>query len=161
MAIVSTQVFCGGISPYTLFFGCSYSDIAFVGASVAAVALMGTLFGYYIVRIKSFEQIFPRMMKADFMLTAMYFAVSFSAPELLAGKVMIWLFGTWILGMLLAPFNAERTLTKKITEYGSIVALGALLTAHFVPFLNSYGSSYTMGMMVSSVTTVFGAGRQK
>ena len=49
------------------------------------------------------------MMKADFIMTAMYFGVAFSAPEMIAGKVMIWLFGIWVLGMLLAPFNREMT----------------------------------------------------
>jgi hypothetical protein len=101
------------------------------------------------------------MMKADFIMTAMYFGVAFSAPEMIAGKVMIWLFGIWVLGMLLAPFNREMTLLKKVTEYGSLVALGALLTAHFIPAFQEYGSSYTLGMMVSSVLSMFGAGRTK
>jgi hypothetical protein len=47
---------------------------------------------------------------------------------------MIWLFGVWILGMLLAPFNKEQTILKKVTEYGAMVALGILLTAHFIHF---------------------------
>lgn len=101
------------------------------------------------------------MMKADFIITAMYFGAAFSVPEMIAGKVMIWLFGMWILGMLLAPFNKEMTLLKKIGEYGSLVALGALLTAHFMPAFQEYGSSYTLGMMVSSVTGLFGAGRTR
>jgi hypothetical protein len=74
---------------------------------------------------------------------------------------MIWLFGVWILGMLLAPFNKERTILKKVTEYGAMVALGILLTAHFIPILQEYESSYTIGMMVSSVLSLFGAGRDK
>jgi len=53
------------------------------------------------------------------------------------------------------------TLLKKVTEYGSLVALGALLTAHFIPAFQEYGSSYTLGMMVSSVLSMFGAGRTK
>jgi hypothetical protein len=101
------------------------------------------------------------MMKADFIITAMYFAVAFSAPSMIAGKVMIWLFGMWVLGMLLAPFNREMTILKKVTEYGSLVALGALLTAHFIPAFQEFGSSYTLGMMVSSVLGMFGAGRVK
>jgi len=137
------------------------SNIFYVGASTAAVAVMGALFGNYVVRLKSFDPIFARMMKADFIMTAMYFGVAFSAPEMIAGKVMIWLFGIWVLGMLLAPFNREMTLLKKITEYGSLVALGALLTAHFIPAFQEYGSSYTLGMMVSSVLSMFGAGRTK
>lgn len=137
------------------------SNIFYVGASTAAVAVMGALFGNYVVRLKSFDPIFARMMKADFIMTAMYFGVAFSAPEMIAGKVMIWLFGIWVLGMLLAPFNREMTLLKKVTEYGSLVALGALLTAHFIPAFQEYGSSYTLGMMVSSVLSMFGAGRTK
>lgn len=122
---------------------------------------MGALFGNYVVRLKSFDPIFARIMKADFIMTAMYFGVAFSAPEMIAGKVMIWLFGIWVLDMLLAPFNREMTLLKKVTEYGSLVALGALLTAHFIPAFQEYGSSYTLGMMVSSVLSMFGAGRTK
>ncbi|MCI0559139.1 MAG: hypothetical protein MN733_11635 [Nitrososphaera sp.] len=160
MAIASSQIFCGAIEPSVVFFQCG-SNIGYVAGSVAAVAIMGALFGYYIVRLKAFEVIFARMMKADFIITAMYFGVAFSAPSMIAGKVMIWLFGIWILGMLLAPFNRELTILKKVTEYGSLVALGALLTAHFIPAFQEYGSSYTLGMMVSSVLGMFGAGRAK
>lgn len=161
MAIASSYVFCGSIEPNTIFLQCGTSNIIYIGGSVAAVAIMGALFGNYIIRLKSFETIFARMMKADFITTAMYFGVAFSAPEVIAGKVMIWLFGIWILGMLLAPFNREMTLLKKVTEYGSLVALGALLTVHFIPAFEEYGSSYTLGMMVSSVLGMFGAGRAK
>ena len=160
MAIVSSEVFCGGIDPSTLFIECG-ANVAYVAGSTAAVAIMGAMFGYYIVRLKTFEQIFARMMKADFIITAMYFGVAFSAPEMIAPKVMIWLFGMWILGMLLAPFNTERTLLKQVAEYGSLVALGALLTLHFIPAFQELGSSYTLGMMVSSVIGMFGSGRVK
>ena len=161
MAIASSYVFCGSIEPDILFLQCGTSNIIYVGGSVATVAIMGALFGHYVIRLKSFDSIFARMMKADFIMTAMYFGVAFSAPEVIAGKVTIWLFGIWILGMLLAPFNREMTLLKKVTEYGSLVALGALLTAHFIPAFQAYGSSYTLGMMVSSVLSTFGAGRTK
>ena len=161
MAIASSYVFCGSIEPDTLFMQCGTSSIIYLGGSVAAVAVMGALFGYYVIRLKSFDTIFAKMMKADFIMTAMYFGVAFSAPEVIAGKVMIWLFGIWILGMLLAPFNKEMTLLKKVTEYGSLVALGALLTAHFIPAFQEYGSSYTLGMMVTSVLGMFGSGRAK
>jgi hypothetical protein len=161
MAIASSYVFCGSIEPNTVFLQCGTSNIIYIGGSVAAVAIMGALFGNYIIRLKSFEPIFARMMKADFIITAMYFGVAFSAPEAIAGKVMIWLFGIWVLGMLLAPFNRDMTILKKVTEYGSLVALGALLTVHFIPAFHEYGSSYTLGMMVSSVMGLFGAGRGK
>ena len=46
MAIVSSYVFCG-INPYVLFFDC-VKNVPFVGGSIAAVAIMGALFGYYI-----------------------------------------------------------------------------------------------------------------
>lgn len=160
MAIVSSQVFCGGIDPSMVFFQCGAS-IGYVAGSTAAVAIMGAVFGYYIVRLKTFEQIFARMMKADFIITAMYFGVAFSAPEMVAGKVMIWLFGMWVLGMLLAPFNRDRTVLKQVAEYGSLVALGALLTVHFIPAFQEFGSSTTLGMMVSSVIGMFGSGRAK
>ncbi|HEY7228267.1 MAG TPA: hypothetical protein VH481_09090 [Nitrososphaeraceae archaeon] len=160
MSIVSSYVFCGSINPYILFFHC-VDNVPFVGVSVAAVAIFGAFFGYYITKLKSFDSIFPHLMMGDFIVTAMYFGASFSAPSIIASKVMIWLFGVWILGMLLAPFNKERTNIKKVTEYGSMVALGTLLTAHFIPFLQEYESSYTIGMMVSSVLSLFGAGRDK
>ena len=160
MAIVSSQVFCGGIDPSTLFLQCG-ANVAYVAGSTAGVAIMGAMFGFYIVRLKTFEQIFARMMKADFIITAMYFAVAFSAPEMVAAKVMIWVFGMWVLGMLLAPFNRERTILKQVAEYGSLVALGALLTLHFIPAFQEFGSSTTLGMMVSSVIGLFGSGRAK
>ena len=160
MSIVSSYVFCGSINPYVLFFHCT-DNVPFVGASIAAVAIIGTLFGYYIIKLKSFDSIFPNLMMGDFIVTAMYFAASFSAPSIIASKVMIWLFGVWILGMLLAPFNKDRTILKKVTEYGALVALGTLLTAHFITFLQEFQSSYTVAMMVTSVLSLFGAGRDK
>jgi hypothetical protein len=160
MAIVSSYVFCGSINPYVLFFDC-VENVPFVGGSIAAVAIMGALFGYYISKLRSFDLIFSNLMMGDFIVTAMCFGASFSAPSSIASKVMIWLFGVWILGMLLAPFNKDRTTIKKITEYGSLVALGTLLTAHFIPFLQEYESSYTVSMMVTSVLSLFGAGRDR
>ena len=77
---------------------------------------------------------------------------------------MIWLYGIWILGMLLAPFapfDKHRTVLKKVTEYGAMVALGILLTAHFIPFLQEYESSYTVSMIVTSILSMFGAGRDR
>ena len=100
-------------------------------------------------------------MMGDFLVTAMYFAASFSAPAAIASKVMIWLYGIWILGMLLAPFDKHRTVLKKVTEYGAMVALGILLTAHFIPFLQEYESSYTVSMIITSILSMFGAGRDR
>ena len=100
-------------------------------------------------------------MMGDFIVTVMYFAASFSATAAIASKVMIWLYGIWILGMLLAPFDKHRTLLKMVTEYGAMVALGTLLTAHFTPFLQEYESSYTVSMIVTSILSMFGAGRDR
>jgi hypothetical protein len=158
MAVASSQVFCGSIEPSVIFFNC-IDNVAYVGGSIASVAIMGALFGYYVIRIKAFDSIFARMLKADFIITAMYFGVAFSAPEFVSMKVMTWLFGIWILGMLLAPFDKDMILVKKITQYGSIVALGALLTVHFIPTFEQFGDSYTIGMMVSSILGIFGSGR--
>lgn len=160
MAIVSSYVFCGSINPNVLFFHC-IENVPFVGGSIAAVAIIGILFGYYVSKLGSFDPIFSNLMMGDFMVTAMYFGASFSAPPLIASKVMIWLFGVWILGMLLAPFNKDQTILKKVTEYGALVALGTLLTAHFIPFLQEYQSSYTVSMMVTSILSLFGAGRDR
>jgi hypothetical protein len=63
--------------------------------------------------------------------------------------------------MLLAPFDKDRTILKKVTEYGALVALGTLLTAHFIPYLQEYQSSYTVSMMVTSILSLFGAGRDR
>ena len=160
MAIVSSYLFCGSINPNVLFFHC-IENVPFVGGSIAAVVVIGTLFGYYVLKLKSFDSIFPNLMMGDFIVTAMYFGASFSATSDVASKVMIWLFGIWILGMLLAPFNKERTILKKVTEYGAMIALGTLLTAHFIPFLQEYQSSYTVSMIVTSVLSLFGAGRDR
>jgi len=160
MAVVSSQVFCGSISPVDVFTNCG-PNAAFMGGSVAAVALMGIVFGYYIIRLKSFDDIFARVMKADFIVTAMYLGVAFVAPEEIAARVMIWLFGMWIIGMMLAPFSKERTLFKKVTEYGSIAALGGFLALHIIPIpaLEGYESSSTLGMILSSILAAFGSGR--
>lgn len=48
--------------------------MAYVGGSVAAVAIMGIIFGYYVVHLKSFDRIFVRKTKADFIVTVMFFA---------------------------------------------------------------------------------------
>jgi uncharacterized protein YunC (DUF1805 family) len=152
MAMVSSHVFlqCG-------------ASAAFMGASVAAVALMGIVFGHYIVRLKSFNNIFPQVMKTDFVVTAMYLGVAFIAPESIATRVMIWLLGMWIIGMVLAPFSKERTLFKKITEYGSIAALGGFIALQIIPIpaLEGYDSSSGLGMILSSILATFGGGRTK
>ncbi|AFU60033.1 hypothetical protein Ngar_c31170 [Candidatus Nitrososphaera gargensis Ga9.2] len=162
MAMVSSQVFCRSIDPTIVFMQCG-PNAAFMGGSVAAVALMGIVFGYYIVRLKSFNDIFPQVMKADFIVTAMYLGVAFFAPDTIAARVMMWLFGMWIIGMVLAPFSKERTLFKKITEYGSIAALGGFLALQVipVPIFEGYDSSSTIGMILSSVLAPFGGGRGK
>jgi hypothetical protein len=139
MSVVASAVFCGGIAPDSLFRHC-YNNVAYVGGSIAAIAVMGSILGYYVVRLKSFDKIFARMIKADFIITAMYFGAAFTAPAVVASKVMIWLFGIWVLGMLLAPFDSERTVLKKITEYGSIVALGILLGIQFLPSLKKFNN---------------------
>jgi hypothetical protein len=58
--------------------------------------------------------------------------------------------------MLLAPLNKQMTTLKRITEYGSLVALDALLTAHFIPSLQTLQQSYTLGMSVSSILVCLG-----
>lgn len=160
MAVVSSQVFCGSINPIVVFMQCG-ANAAFMGGSVAAVALMGIVFGYYIIRLKSFNDIFSKVMKTDFIVTAMYLGVAFTSPDAIATKVMIWLFGMWIIGMVLAPFSKEKTTFKKVTEYGSIAALGGFLALHIIPIpaLEVYDSSSTLGMILSSILASFGAGR--
>jgi hypothetical protein len=162
MAMVSSQVFCGTTDPRIIFTQCG-ANAAYMGGSVAAVALMGIVFGYYIVRLKSFNDIFARVMKADFIITAMYLGVAFTAPEAIAARVMIWLFGMWIIGMVLAPFSKERTLFKKVTEYGSIAALGGFLALIIIPIpaLEVHDSSSALGMILSSILAAFGSGRAK
>jgi hypothetical protein len=160
MTIISTQVFCGSATPSAFFFGCG-TNIGYVAGSIAAVAMLGSMFGYYIIRLRSFDAIFVNMMKMDFFVTAMYFAVSFASPAEVTTKVMVWLFGMWILGMLLAPFDSHRTVLKKIIGYGSLIALGGLLTAHLVPGFDAYVESYSTGIVVSSILAVFGGGRAR
>lgn len=159
MVLVATHVMCGSSDPRALF-SCG-ENAAYIGGSAAAVAIMGFVFGHYIIRLKSFGRIFAQMMGADFIVTAMYFGVAFTAPDLVATKTMIWLFGTWILGMLLAPINSEKTLLKKMAQYGGIAALGAFFSLHFIPGFAEMGEAYTAGMMISSIVSVFGGGRQR
>lgn len=160
MAVVSSDVFCGSIDPTVVFIQCG-AGAAFMGGSVAAVALMGIFFGNYIVRLKSFSDIFPHVMKTDFIVTAMYLGVAFIAPDTIATRVMIWLLGMWIIGMVLAPFSKERTVFKKITEYGSIGALGGFLALQIIPIpaLEAYDSASGLGMILSSILATFGGGR--
>jgi hypothetical protein len=63
--------------------------------------------------------------------------------------------------MLLAPFDTERTVLKKITEYGSIIALGILLRIQFFHRLEDIQQSSTLGLLVSSILAIFGSGRNK
>ena len=94
MTTVATHAFCGSINPGSLF-SCG-TNAANVDGSAAAVALMGIIFGRYIVRLKSFNKVFANMMKADLIVTGLYLTVAFTAPQLVATNVIIWLFGTWI-----------------------------------------------------------------
>jgi len=55
-------------------------------ASIAAVAVSGAIFGYYITKLRTFDSIFPNLMMGDFMVTAMYFGVSFSAAPFIVSK---------------------------------------------------------------------------
>jgi hypothetical protein len=142
-----------------LFFHC-IKNVPFVGCSIAAVAIFGGLFGYYISKLRLFDLIFPNLMMGDFTVTAMYFGASFSATSTIASKVMIWLFGVWILGMLLAPFNKEHTTLKKVTEYGAL-CIRNFIYCTFYSILQEYQSSYTVSMMVTSVLSLFGAGRDR
>lgn len=160
MAMVSSQVFCGSIDPTVVFLQCG-ANAAFMGGSVAAVVLIGIVFGNYIVRLKSFDDIFPRVMRADFIVTAMYLGVAFFAPDSIATRVMMWLLGMWIIGIVLAPFSKENTLFKKVTEYGAIAGLGGFLAIQILPIpeLEVYDTSSTIGMILSSILASFGGGR--
>ena len=60
MAIVSSYIFCKSIDPNILFFHCSM-NIVYVGVSIGAIIVMGTIFGYYIIRMKTFDNIFANM----------------------------------------------------------------------------------------------------
>lgn len=162
MATVSSHVFCGSIDPVVLFTQCG-PNAAFIGGSVGAVALMGIVFGHYIIRLNTFNDIFPQVMKTDFIVTAMYLGVAFLAPDTIAARVMIWLFGMWIIGMVLAPFSKEKTVFKKITEYGGIAGLGGFLAMQVIPLpeLQVYDSSSGLGMIFSSILATFGGGRIK
>jgi low temperature requirement protein LtrA len=85
--------------------------------------------------------------------------MAFLAPALISTMIIIWLFGVWILDMLLAPFNKEKTLLKKVTQYGSLVAVGILLVASLLPQLQEYGQPFALGAIISSLMSIFGSGR--
>ena len=158
MALTTSYIFCKSIDPNILFFNCSM-NIVYVGISTGTIVVMGTVFGYYIIRIKTFDDIFANMMKSDYIVTTMYFSMGFLTPVLMSTTIIIWLFGIWILGMLLAPFNKEKTILKKITQYGSLVAVGILLVASLLPQLQEYGQPFALGAIISSLMSIFGAGR--
>lgn len=158
MAITTSYIFCKSIDPNILFLNCSM-NIVYVGISIGAIVVMGTVFGYYIIRIKTFDDIFVNMMKSDYIVTTMYFSMGFLAPELMSTTIIIWLFGIWILGMLLAPFNKEKTILKKVTQYGSLVAVGILLIVSLIPQLQEYHQPFALGSIISSLMSIFGAGR--
>ena len=134
-------------------------NIVYVGISIGAIIVMGTIFGYYIIRIKTFDNILANMMKSDYIITTMYFSMGFLAPTIMSTTIMIWLFGIWILGMLLAPFNKEKTILKKVTQYGSLIAVGILLIASLIPQLQEYGQPFAIGAVISSLMGIFGTGR--
>ena len=85
--------------------------------------------------------------------------MGFLAPALMSTMIITWLFGVWILGMLLAPFNKENTILKKLTQYGSLVAVGSLLVASLIPQLQEYGQPFALGAIISSLMSIFGSGR--
>ena len=157
VAVTTSYIFCKSFDPNILFFHCSM-NIVYVGISIGAIIVMGTVFGYFIIRIKSFDDIFANIMKSDYIVTTMYFSMGFLAPALIYTTIIIWLFGIWILGMLLAPFNKEKTILKK-TQYGSLVAVGILLVASLIPQLQEYGQPFALGVIISSLMSIFGSGR--
>lgn len=52
-------------------------NIVYVGISIGAIIVMGTIFEYYIIRIKTFDNIFANMMKSDYIIPTMYFSKGF------------------------------------------------------------------------------------
>ena len=127
MAVTTSYIFCKSLDPNILFFHCSM-NIVYVGISIGAIIVIGTVFGYFIIHIKSFDDIFVNMMKSDYIVTTMYFSMGFLAPAMMSTMIIVWLFGIWILGMLLAPFNKEKTILKKVTQYGSLVTSRYLIS---------------------------------
>jgi hypothetical protein len=65
MAVTTSYIFCKSLDLNILFFHCSM-NIVYVGISIGAIIVMGTVFGYFIIRIKSFDDIFVNMMKSDY-----------------------------------------------------------------------------------------------
>lgn len=63
--------------------------------------------------------------------------------------------------MLLAPFDTQRTVLKKITEYTSILALGILLGIQFLSRFEGIQQTSTLGILVSSILSIFGLDRHK
>ena len=158
MVVTTSYIFCKSLDPNILFFHCSM-NIVYVGISIGAIIVIGTVFGYFIIRIKSFDDIFVNMMKSDYIVTTMYFSMGFLAPAMMSTMIIVWLFGIWILGMLLAPFNKEKTILKKVTQYGSLVTVGILLVASLIPQLQEYGQPFALGAIISSLMSIFGSGR--
>ena len=58
-------------------------------------------------------------------------------------------------------FNKEKTILKKVTQYGSLIAVGTLLFASLIPQLQEYGQSFALGAIISSLMSIFGSGRMQ
>ena len=68
MAVTTSYIFCKSLDPNILFFHCSM-NIVYVGISIGAILVIGTVFGYFIIRIKGLDDIFVNMMKSDYIVT--------------------------------------------------------------------------------------------
>ena len=76
MAIVSSYIFCKTIDPNIIFLHCSL-NIVYLGICIGVIIVMGTIFGYYIVRIKTFDNIFANMMKSDYIVSQVAWFMSY------------------------------------------------------------------------------------
>jgi len=158
MAIASGQIFCNDPNPITLG---SCENLDWVAISVGWVGILGIAFMFCVVNFKAFNPIFSKVMKIDFLVTAMIFSVAYVNPTIIADKIMIWLIGIWFFAFLLTPFNRSKSHWNKIMEYGSLVSLSIMLLIHFIPDIPTVLDSLSTGIVITSFLSIFGAGSEK
>ncbi len=157
MAIAASQIFCNDVNPITL---SNCENLGWVIGSVIWVGILGFTFMVCVVNFKAFDPIFSKVLRIDFLVTAMMFSVAYVNPTIIADKIMIWLIGIWLFAFLLTPFNKSHSPWNKIMEYGSLVSLFIMLLIHFIPDIPTVLDSLSTGIVIASFLSIFGAGRE-
>ena len=71
--------------------------------------------------------------------------------------MVIW---SMVLCDVFSPFNTQKPIYRKLTEYGGLISLSILMVIHFIPEIQQIQDSLSVGVLISSFLSVFGAGRE-